>query len=307
MCQLATGGGHSRREPYTAMDETVFDAQRPQVLNGIEDFVVRGDLANRAVPLVLQPIDEKKRRHERDFWCDFEAKAPRIFGALLTALANGLKHLPTTTLEVLPRMADFAIWATACETGAPWIGGQTFKAAYETNREEATTVVLEDDVVAHALQKFMATRSSWNGSATELLRGLTATWDGGVPQKGWPTLGNQLSNRLRRVLPQLAAVGCEVRFDRKPGHSRDRMIELTQTSRRSSSDIVRPSEVNEINDTDDGTMRDDDLHPLSTGICQQCGASSAGVEFHKVGAAYVELHKECVRFWSGTTHPTVQP
>jgi phage/plasmid primase-like uncharacterized protein len=96
MCQLATGGGHSRREPYTAMDETVFDAQRPQVLNGIEDFVLRGDLADRAVPLVLQAIEQDKRRHESKFWPEFEAAVPGIFGALLTALANGLKHLPTT-------------------------------------------------------------------------------------------------------------------------------------------------------------------------------------------------------------------
>jgi hypothetical protein len=241
MCQLATGGGHSRRELYTAMDETVFDAQRPQVLNGIEDFVIRGDLANRAVPLVLQPIEESKRRHERGFWHDFEAKAPRIFGALLTALANGLKHLPTTTLEVLPRMADFAIWASACETGAPWIEGVTFEMAYETNREEATSVVLEDDVVAHALQNFMATRSSWIGSATELLHHLTTTWDGAVP-KNWPTIGHKLSNRLRRIQPQLTAVGCEVTFDRKSDHSRDRMIELVQTPRCLASGSVRHQE-----------------------------------------------------------------
>src|SRR5262249_36244280 len=81
MCQLSTGGGHSRREPYTAMDETIFDAQKPQVLNGIEDFVIRGDLADRAVSLVLQTIEESRRRHERAFWLEFTAAAPQILGA----------------------------------------------------------------------------------------------------------------------------------------------------------------------------------------------------------------------------------
>src|SRR6266498_3196631 len=61
MCQLSTGGGHSRREPYTAMDETTFDAQKPQVLNGIEDFVIRGDLADAEVRWWLKPIEKGRR------------------------------------------------------------------------------------------------------------------------------------------------------------------------------------------------------------------------------------------------------
>ena len=38
-------------------------------------------------------------------------------------------------LDSLPRMADFALWATACET-ALWTSG-TFGAAYAGNRDEA--------------------------------------------------------------------------------------------------------------------------------------------------------------------------
>jgi phage/plasmid primase-like uncharacterized protein len=211
MCQLSTGGGHSRREPYTAMDETVFDAQKPQVLNGIEDFVIRGDLADRAVPLVLQTIEEGKRRHEHAFWAEFDSAAPKILGALLDALSNGLKHLPTTNLEVLPRMADFAIWATACETGALWVEGRTFAAAYVANREEATAVVLEDDAIAQSVIKFMADKTEWGeGRLETLLASLTALWpEKGLPDK-WPRTPKGLSNRLRRVQPQLAQVGLTV-------------------------------------------------------------------------------------------------
>jgi hypothetical protein len=255
MCQLSTGGGHSRREPYTAMDETTFDAQKPQVLNGIEDFVIRGDLADRAVPLVLQTIDESRRRHERAFWLEFTATAPQILGALLDTLSNGLKHLPTTELKVLPRMADFAIWATACETGAPWVAGRTFAQAYAENRAEATAIVLEDDTVAQALRKFMAARNFWKGRAAKLLTELTAGWNGDIPDK-WPKAGNKLSNRLRRVMPQLAAVGIRVMIGKtsdrshhavitieKNGPSDDDGLRTTEVAPPLSSETLRTSEV----------------------------------------------------------------
>ena len=39
LCRLATGGGFAVRQLYTDQDEVLFDATRPMILNGIEDFV----------------------------------------------------------------------------------------------------------------------------------------------------------------------------------------------------------------------------------------------------------------------------
>jgi hypothetical protein len=41
ICRLATGGGFSVRQLYTDQDEILFDAQRPVILNGIENVVDR--------------------------------------------------------------------------------------------------------------------------------------------------------------------------------------------------------------------------------------------------------------------------
>ena len=49
LCRLATGGGFAVRQLYSDQDEIRFDAERPVILNGIEDFVTRPDLADRAV------------------------------------------------------------------------------------------------------------------------------------------------------------------------------------------------------------------------------------------------------------------
>ena len=116
LCRLATGGGFAVRQLYSDQDEVLFDAARPVILNGIEDIVTRPDLADRAVFLTLEPIPEERRRPEQELWAAFEAERPRILGVLLDAVAKGLAMLPQTQLDKLPRMADFALWATACET-----------------------------------------------------------------------------------------------------------------------------------------------------------------------------------------------
>ena len=114
LCRLATGGGFATRSLYTDQDEIIFQAMRPVLLNGIAEFVTRSDLADRCIFLRLSPIPDDHRRAEEEFWTAFEADAPAILGGLLDAMVQGLRILPTIKLDSLPRMADFAEWATAC-------------------------------------------------------------------------------------------------------------------------------------------------------------------------------------------------
>lgn len=171
LCRLASGGGFAVRQLYTDQDEMLFDACRPIIINGIEDFIIRNDLASRSIFSTLQEIQENKRKEEQKLWDEFNRESPKILGALLTAISLGLKQLPHVKLERLPRMADFAKWATACEP-ALWTPG-TFMAAYEANRMEAVETVIEADPVATGLREFMATRTVWTGTASELLGSLS--------------------------------------------------------------------------------------------------------------------------------------
>jgi hypothetical protein len=65
---------------------------------------------------MLAPIAERQRRPEHALWQEFELARPHILGALLDAAAHGLHMLPRVRLKRLPRRADFALWATACES-----------------------------------------------------------------------------------------------------------------------------------------------------------------------------------------------
>jgi hypothetical protein len=132
----------------------LFDVTRPIALNGIDDVVTRPDLADRAIMLTLELIGEEKRRTEDDLKAEFDAAHPAILGALLDAVSSGLRTLPGIKLDYLPRMADFATWATACEGG---LGLKcTFKQAYGENLAAIMESVIEADPVALAVRTFMS-------------------------------------------------------------------------------------------------------------------------------------------------------
>lgn len=238
LCRLATGGGFAVRQLYSDQDEVLFDAARPVILNGIEEIVTRPDLADRAVFLTLEPIPEENRRPEAELWAAFEAERPHLLGVLLDAVVEGIKRLPDTHLEKLPRMADFALWATACET-ALWPAG-TFWSAYCGNRDEAVEGVIDADPIAAAVRVLMATRTVWTGKASDLLGALgEVVGERGVKSKTWPDSPRALSGRLRRAATFLRKIRIEISFGRE-GRARTRTISIT-THSAPENEGIRPS------------------------------------------------------------------
>jgi hypothetical protein len=225
LCRLATGGGFAVRQLYTDQDEVLFVAARPVILNGIEEIVTRPDLADRALFLTLEAIPEDRRKTEAELRIRFEAEHARILGALLDAMVEGLRRISGIRLTKLPRMADFAEWATACET-AFWSPG-TFMAAFADNRNRAVDDVVDADPVSAAVRAIMSSRTEWRGTATELLEFLgTFAGERVVKSKNWPVSPRALANRLRRSATFLRSIGIEIGFDRE-GRAGTRIIRIT--------------------------------------------------------------------------------
>jgi hypothetical protein len=228
LCRLASGGSFAVRQLYTDQDEVLFDAACPVILNGIEDVVSRPDLADRALFLTLPSLSEAQRRPEQELWREFELARPGLLGALLTAASHGLRALPRLRLERLPRMADFALWATACET-ALWPSG-TFAHVYASNRRAAIEDAIDADPVAACVRELMAERSSWTGCAADLLRAGADRSRNGIARDrtGWPPNPRALAGRLRRAQTFLRALGIEVAFGRE-GRAGSRVIRMHTT------------------------------------------------------------------------------
>ena len=217
LCRLASGSAFSTRRLFTDQDEILFAAARPIILNGIEDIITRPDLADRATLLMLAPIAERQRRPEHALWREFELARPHILGAVLDAAAHGLRLLPHVRLKRLPRMADFALWATACESAFRPAG--TIETAYSNNRRDAIENMVDADSVAACVRELMADRAQWTGSASDLLQA-------GTSRAGWPKSPRALAGRLRRAQTFLRTVGIEIAFGRE-GRFGTRTIRIT--------------------------------------------------------------------------------
>ena len=216
LCRLATGGGFAGRALFSNDERNVIHAQRPVILNGIDEFVRRDDLADRCVFLHLPPILAASRRAEADFWLSFEADYPAILSGLLSAVSGGVRELPSVRLAELPRMADFARFGEAVGRGLGW-PAETFLSAYNDNRGEATVTALEESVLATQLldsASFGGLRN-WTLSATEMLFELGSDLSPKVKASArWPQSPRTFSNELRRIAPQLRTRGISVKFTR---------------------------------------------------------------------------------------------
>lgn len=229
LCVVSTGGGMSTRELYTDSEEALFDIQRPIILNGIDALTTRGDLLGRAILLHLPRIEDGDRRTEKEIKAELERIRPGVLGAILDVISHGLRELPNVKLESMPRMADFAEWAVACEGALGWKPGE-FLAAFETNQNESKVALIENDMFAVSLMEFIDGLPDPEKGVTDTAGGLLSILEArsnitasNMPA-GWPKTAKGAGNKLRRIIPALRAIGIEAEF--KTGHRKVRLIEI---------------------------------------------------------------------------------
>jgi hypothetical protein len=212
LCRLATGGGLSTRQLFKDDEEIIFDAQRPILMNGIEEVGSNGDLLDRSIVIRLLEILETARRDEREFWGAFRSAQPRILGAFLDVLSLAHRTLESVRLETTPRMADFARWAVAAEPGLG-LRSASFVMAYAQNRAEASTLALDSSPLVPHLSAFIDIREHWTGTSGELLAELNSLAEYRLTrERGWPKTPRALSGAIRRLAPNLRTIGISVVF-----------------------------------------------------------------------------------------------
>jgi len=252
LCRLSTGGGFSTRELFTDSEETIFATRRPVLLNGLEELAAQGDLLDRMVILRLAPIRETSRRDEKAFWRAFEAAYPRLFGALLDAVHAASVNSSKVQLPTLPRMADFAILATAAEA-AFGVPPGAFMDAYQRNRAETNQIALESSQVAVAILTLLDREgvTFWEGTASQLLDQLTPLVAESIQRsKFWPRTGQGMGRALDRISANLGAAGVFVqRLPRK----RERFIRIEKMGKQTSEMSETSPEVgmDDIHDVSD--------------------------------------------------------
>jgi hypothetical protein len=138
-------------------------------------------------------------------------------------------------------MADFALWATACESAFRPAG--TFETAYSNNRRDAIESIVDTDPVAAHVREIMLDRAQWTGSASDLLQV-------GTNRAGWPKGPRALAGRLRRAQTFLRTLGIEIVFGRE-GRFGTRTIRITAIKENRSRNTV--STVSRVSDLGGGS------------------------------------------------------
>jgi hypothetical protein len=236
LCTLSTGGGFGSRTLYTNGEETVLEAKRPVLLNGIGTLATAQDLVDRTLRFELPNIDGR-RRTATDLAEEYEASRPALLGALLDLFAATLRELPGVTLPRLPRMADFALLGEAMFRA--FCRKDSFLALYEERRRTAALHALEASPAASAVLSF-AERSQgatvWDGPVKGLLEAV-AHYRQDV--EGWPRSARGFADALRRAAPGLRAAGVRVTFDPQR-HNDGHHVTLTK-------EPTPPAAVNVVN------------------------------------------------------------
>ncbi len=227
---------HATRQLRTDDTQTIFDAARAIMLNGIDDVAERGDLMERMLVIRCPEFAKGKRRPERYLQHHFDLMYPYLLGALCSVVSKTMaKHSANVEHKVEhkdTRMADFASWATAAEEALGYKPGDFMK-AYTINQQELRYLALEFSPTITSLidwkrgskdanVRHPGHTADWTGTHQELMKALNRT---GIAVK----TSKALSVELARAKPALNSIGIFIEhLPREAGTGR-RLIRILDT------------------------------------------------------------------------------
>jgi hypothetical protein len=209
LCKAVTGDAFVRRELYSDDTVTVLRYRRPIALTTIEPGALQGDVADRLLPVELQPIDARHRRTEADVMKAVETAGPQTLGALLDLLAKVLRELPNVKLEEKPRMADFAEVLAALDAATGWTTLHDYMAAADS----AARDVVDGDSFASAVVEHLRRVGYWEGRCIDLLHALENDLPDDRRPRDWPRTAKAVQQKLVRTTQPLASSGVVVTRD----------------------------------------------------------------------------------------------
>ncbi len=208
LCRAVTGDGDVRRRLYTDSDLATFAFRRVLVLTGIDLGGLPGDLADRLLPVNLEPISDEARRDEASMsTVAWAATHSRILGGLLDLAVDVMRLLPTVKLDRLPRMADYARVLRAVDLAL----GTSGLEHYMGSRGRLAADSLSADPFIARLQEIV--KEPFEGTAADLLALVTPAGEGRAPKR-WPANPRIVSQRMRRHAPDLRRAGWAVEDDK---------------------------------------------------------------------------------------------
>jgi len=271
ICRAVTGDGDVRRKLYTDGEHAVFAFRRCVCINGIDLGSLRGDLAERLLPIHMDVIPESKRLGEEEIRERWDRSHAGILGAVLGLATEVLRLLPSVDLASKPRMADFARVLAAVDI----VMGTSGLKHYISKQRTAALDSLSSDPFLLALAEM---RTNFTGTSAGLLTALQPE----RPPKDWPTNARAVTTVLKRNAPALRKAGWTVTEDggRNQSNSLRWTLKPPEIARNSPSRDSCPSSDDELTSvaSHENVSSQDDLCPQCDGEgCDWCSLGDAEV------------------------------
>ena len=207
LCRASTGDGSIKRALYSDDDVAVTQFRRCVFANGIDVGAVRGDLAERMALADLDRLGPGARRTEEELAGEWEQVRSGVLGAILDLAARVHNRLPTTVVENLPRMADFARILAAVDAELGTCGLDRYRE--RAGRMAADSLTADDFIGRILAQRYECS----NATAARMLAELTPEAKDWRKPREWPRNARAVTTLLRRHAPALRALGWSVYDD----------------------------------------------------------------------------------------------
>jgi hypothetical protein len=217
LCRAVTGDAYTPRQFYTQDQVKVLKFKLAMVMSTIDVGSIRGDLADRMLPIALQPISDAQRTTETDVLTRFNEMRPRVYHALLDLVVKVLAELPNVKLDSMPRMSDFATVLAALDT----VAGFNSLPLYLQTRDDLAAQVVEGDPIAMFVRDLVYDKQGrpkdvWEGTLQDLLELVQRhVQTGDLVLKYAVTSERGISGALERSAPALAKEGVIVTKKRR--------------------------------------------------------------------------------------------
>lgn len=197
-CRAVTGDSFVRRQRFTDNELSVGSYRLALICTSINPLAARGDLAQRLLPIELQPLEQT--RSARQLTQQLEDRQPALFGTLLRFVADifaAMHTAPARDYEA-HRLADWAAVLAAADSVTGW---HTLEDYCELSADTLADLLDSSAVGAAIAQLLEANAGRWSGSVRQLLDALEAYYPDNYQHR--PTDPTRLAARIREIEPTL--------------------------------------------------------------------------------------------------------
>lgn len=170
LCRITSGQSFMRRTMFEDDGDTIFEGQRPIIMNGIGRLVEREDILDRSIIISMKRIPEDRRKTEASIFARFAGMKPYLLHEIFTTLSKVITILPTVNIKRHHRLADFDQLGYAICEALDGYSGEEWLDIYDRVVKRQVENALEESATAQ-LAKYLVDRSNyhiWEGTATDM-------------------------------------------------------------------------------------------------------------------------------------------